>query len=69
MAKSKNSEPAGDAKPGKQVAVEMLPSRFARSAITGGDVVNRTLGQYAKATPADASGVGQIGYNIHSLAR
>ena len=68
-AKRANTEPAGDARPGKQVASEMLPSHFARSAITGGDPYRRTLGDYAKASPADASGVGQIGYNIHSMRR
>lgn len=67
--KRKRQEPAGDAKPGKQVASEMLPSRFARDAITGGDVFRRTINDYAKASPADASGLGQIGYNIHSMRR
>lgn len=65
----KTKEPAGDAKPGKQVAAEMLPSRFSRASITGGDVFRRSMSDYAKASPADASGVGQIGYNIHSMGR
>jgi hypothetical protein len=69
MPRHKNTEPAGDAKPGKQVAAETLPDRMSRAAITGGSVGRRTIGDYAKASPADASGVGQIGYNIHSMGR
>jgi hypothetical protein len=69
MPKHKKQEPAGGAKPGKQVAAEMLPSRFARSSITSGDIYRRTINDYAKASPADASGEGQIGYNIHSMGR
>ena len=64
-----NKEPAGDSKPGKQIASEMLPSRFSRSSITGGDIMRRSMSDYAKATPADASGVGTIGYNLHSISR
>lgn len=67
--KSKKTAPAGDAKPGKQVAAEMLPTRFARSSVTGGDIFRRSLNDYAKASPADASGLGQIGYNLHSMGR
>jgi hypothetical protein len=67
--RAKPKEPAGDAKPGKQVASEMLPHRFARSSITGGDPMRRTINDYAKNTPADASGAGQIGYTILSMGR
>ena len=67
--KSKSREPAGDARPGKQVASEMLPHRFARSTITGGDPGRRTFNDYAKNSPADASGEGQVGYNIFSMGR
>lgn len=67
MARRKNtkrtSAPAGDALPGKQVASNMLPSG---SAVARGA---RTINDYAKASPADASGKGQIGYNIHSMRR
>jgi hypothetical protein len=69
MPRRRNTAPAGDSKPGKQVASESLPTRLSRAAITGGDVGRRTLGDYAKASPADASGVGQIGYNLHSMGR
>jgi hypothetical protein len=69
MPERKKQEPAGNAKPGKQVASEMLPSRFARSSITSGDIYRRTINDYAKASPADASGAGQVGYNIHSMGR
>jgi len=65
----KNAEPAGNAKPGKQVAAETLPHRLSRAAITGGDVFRRTMNDYAKAGPADASGAKLIGYNIHSMGR
>ena len=56
-------------KPGKQIAHEMLPGPHARSTITAGDAVQRGLGNYAKMTPADASGKGQIGFNIFSMGR
>lgn len=61
--KKRTSAPAGDAMPGKQVASTMLPSgpKVARGA--------RTINDYAKVTPVDASGKGQIGYNIHSMRR
>jgi hypothetical protein len=65
----KTTEPAGDARPGKQVASEMLPTRYSRSEITGGDILRRSINDYAKASPADASGVGTIGYNLHSMSR
>lgn len=67
--KTRKPVPAGKVRPGKQVAAEMLPTRFARASITGGDVFRRSMGDYAKASPADASGVGQIGWNIHSMGR
>lgn len=52
----------------KQIAHEMLPSRHARAQLTGGDLVQRTMGNYAKQTPADASGAGTPGLNIMSMA-
>lgn len=55
--------------PAKQIAHQMLPNRHAQSTITSGDPVQRSLGNYAKMTPADASGVGQIGVNINSMAK
>lgn len=42
----------------KQTAQELLPSRHARAQLTGGDLVQRTMGNYAKQSPADVSGVG-----------
>lgn len=49
---------------GKQVAHEMLPSRFALSKITGGDLGARSLNNYAKLTPLDANGAGSVGLNL-----
>ena len=57
------------AQPGKQIAHEMLPSRAAKATITAGDPTQRSANYYGKMTPADASGVGQIGYNILSMGR
>jgi hypothetical protein len=56
-------------KPGKQIAQEMLPSRHACATITGGDPVQRSMNNYAKMTPADANGVGQMGMTIFSMGR
>jgi hypothetical protein len=36
----------------KQATHEVLPSRFAMSELTGGDVANRSMGNYAKSAPA-----------------
>ena len=58
-----------DMKPGKQIAHEMLPSRHARATITGGSPYQRSIGNYSKMSPADADGMGQIGYNIFSMGR
>lgn len=58
-----------DKLPAKQIAHEMLPSRHARSTITGGDSVQRSMNNYSKMSPADANGVGQIGLNIFSMSR
>jgi hypothetical protein len=44
---------------GKGGAQEVLPSRSALTRLVSGDPAQRTLGQYAKATPADLSGVNQ----------
>lgn len=51
----------------KQVVSEMLPSRHARAQLTGGDAFQRSIGNYAKQTPADANGVGSAGMNINTL--
>lgn len=49
-------------KSGKRIAAEMKPpAAVARK--------RRTINTMAKDTPADASGKGQIGYNIHSMGR
>lgn len=56
-------------KPAKQIAHEMLPSRHSRATITGGDPVQRSLNNYSKMSPADANGVGQIGFNLFSMSR
>lgn len=55
--------------PAKQIAHEMLPSRHARATITGGDLVQRSMNNYAKMSPADANGVGTMGYNLFSMSR
>lgn len=52
--------------PGKQIAREMVPSLT--TARTAGPA-QRTIVNYAKCTPADASGKGQIGLNIFSMGR
>lgn len=55
--------------PAKQIAHEMLPSRHARATITNGDPIHRSMNNYSKMTPADASGKGTIGVNIFSMGR
>lgn len=52
----------------KQVAHQMLPSRHAKAQMTGGDAFQRSMNNYAKQTPADASGAGSAGLNINSMA-
>lgn len=52
----------------KQIAQEMLPSRHAKAQLTGGDLVQRSMGNYAKQSPADASGAGAAGMNINTLS-
>lgn len=36
----------------KNAKQEMLPSRFARAELTGGDMVQRSMNNYAKKTPS-----------------
>lgn len=69
MPRRKNTEPAGNARPGKQVATGLLPGRPSRAATKATAAGRRPLADYAKSSPADASGVGQIGYNLHSMGR
>lgn len=52
--------------PGKQIAREMVPS-LATPRTAG--PAQRSINDYAKKTPADASGKGQIGLNIFSMGR
>jgi hypothetical protein len=47
-------------KTSKQVDQEVLPSRHAMSKIVKGDPYYRSIQNYAKVTPADASGVAQM---------
>ena len=42
---------------GKQLREEILPSRSAMAQITKGDPIYRSMNNYAKKTPADASGL------------
>ncbi len=44
-------------KPKKEVASEVLPSRTAMAQIVKGDPYYRSINNYAKKTPADASGL------------
>ncbi len=55
-----------NALPGKQIATAMVPSLTIARA-TG--PAQRSINSYAKITPADASGKGQIGFNIFSMGR
>lgn len=52
--------------PGKQIARDMVPSITVSP--TAGPA-QRSITNYAKNTPADASGKGQIGLNIFSMGR
>ncbi len=56
-------------KPAKQIAHEMIPSGQARATITKGDHAQRSINNYAKMSPADASGKGQVGLNLFALSR
>lgn len=47
-------------KPAKSTASEVLPSRHALSQIVKGDPYYRSMNNYAKKTPADASGLAQM---------
>lgn len=47
-------------KPAKSVSSEVLPSRHALSQIVKGDPYFRSISNYAKKTPADASGLAQM---------
>ena len=47
-------------KPAKSVASEVLPSRLAMAQIVKGDPYYRSMSNYAKKSPADASGVAQM---------
>jgi len=63
------AQAAGSSLPAKQIAVELLPNRFSRAQITGGDVLRRSINDYAKASPVSASNEGLVGYNIHTMGR
>lgn len=43
----------------KKYGVEMLPSRHALSQLTGGDPIQRSMGNYAKLTPVGAGAPGR----------
>ena len=43
----------------KGVATEVLPNRHAMNTLTGGDPLQRTMNNYAKASPVDLTGVGE----------
>lgn len=47
-------------KPAKSVSSEVLPSRHALAQIVKGDPYYRSMSNYAKKTPADASGLAQM---------
>lgn len=56
-------------KPAKQIAAEMLPTRYSKATITKGEPFRRSMNDYAKMSPADASGEGQIGLTIFAMGR
>jgi hypothetical protein len=51
----------------KQLVSQMLPSRHAKAQLAGGDAVQQSLGNYAKQSPAGASGAGALGMNINTM--
>jgi hypothetical protein len=51
----------------KSLKQQLLPSRHAMAQVAGGDPAQRTMGNYAKMTPADASGAGSAGLNINTM--
>lgn len=62
---------SGDSKPHsplskghKQIAQQVLPSRHARAQLTGGDLVQRSMNNYAQQSPADANGASGAGMSI-----
>lgn len=54
----------GGVKPSKQIAQEMLPTRHDLASIVKGTAAQRTLNNYAKMTPADASGLKNSKLNL-----
>lgn len=67
MASGDVKAPSPLSKGHKRLAHELLPSRHAIAQMTGGDLAQRTMNNYAKQTPADASGAGTPGLNINTL--
>jgi hypothetical protein len=51
----------GPGKGGKRSQQEFLPHRHALNVLTGGDPSARRIGNYAKATPLDLTGVATMG--------
>lgn len=51
LASGDGSPPSPFSKGHKQTGHEVLPSRHARAQLTGGDPVQRTIGNYAKQAP------------------
>jgi hypothetical protein len=53
-------------KTGQQISEEMKPTR---DKISPQGAAQRTINDYSKMSPADASGRGQIGLNIFSMGK
>lgn len=51
--------------PGRQIAKSMVPGKQVHTAA----LKTPTINGYANMTPADASGVGQIGMNLFSMGK
>lgn len=56
-------------KAGKRIASELLPDRHSMAQVTGGDMFYRTMSNYAKLSPANASGSRQQKLNILRMGR
>lgn len=44
----------------KQIAQQMLPSRHTKAQLVGGDLAQRTLGNYAKQAPTNGPNINEM---------
>lgn len=63
----KSPSPLALAKGHKQIGHEVLPSRHAKAALTGGDLFQRSMNNYAKQDPSVPDGSDSPGMNINTL--